>query len=45
MISLVKAREVMSTSGKGIIPLVTSQRAVSLGKGTSLQTPSQRKVI
>ena len=45
MISLVNAREVISTSGKGIIPLVTSRKAVSLGKGTSFQNRFEAKLL
>ena len=45
MISLINAREVISTSGKRIIPLVTSRKAVSLGKGKSFQNRFQAKLL
>ena len=37
MISLVNEREVIATSGREIILLVISQKAVGLGKGTTFQ--------
>ena len=45
MISLVNAREVISASEKGTIPLVTSRKAISLGKGTSFQNRFEAKLL
>ena len=44
MISLVNAREVISASEEGAIPLVTSGKAISLGKGTSFQNRFEAKL-
>jgi len=45
MISLINAREVISTSGKEIILLVISQKAVGLGKGTTFQDQLEAKLL
>ena len=45
MISLVNAREVISTSGKEIILLVISQKAVGLGKGTTFQDQFEASLL
>ena len=45
MISLVNAREVISTSGKEIILLVISQKAVGLGKGTAFQDQFEENLL
>ena len=42
MISLVNTGEVISTSGNGIIPLVTSRKAISLGKERRSKTDLKR---
>ena len=45
MIFLVNARDVILTSKKGAIPLVTSRKAISLGKGTSFQNRFEAKLL
>ena len=45
MISLVNAKEVISTSGKDIILLVTRQKAVGLGKGTTFQDQFEANLL
>ena len=45
MISLVNAREVISTSGREIILLVTSQKVVSLGKGRAFQDQFETNLL
>ena len=45
MISLVNAREVISTSGMEIILLVISQKAVGLGKGTTFQDQLEANLL
>jgi len=45
MISLVNAKEVISTSGKDIILLVTSQKAVGLKKGTTFQDQFEANLL
>ena len=45
MISFVNEREVISTSGKKIILLVISQKAVGLGKGTTFQDQFEANLL
>ena len=45
MISLVNEKEVISTSGREIILLVISQKAVSLGKGTTFQDQFEANLL